>query len=132
MGRCIVSEQNERTAMNVDALPKPTAPALQKETTVGNYFVSNYPPFSFWKPDFVPELHAALERPPERGSGIEGRGNTEHETRSTPSTVHPQLSTPPFGLYVHIPFAASAVISAISKSIPTRIQPRFGNTWMQS
>src|SRR5262249_50237076 len=60
------------------------APALQKETTVGNYFVSNYPPFSFWKPDFVPQLHAALDRPP--------------------STLNTQPSTVPLGLYVHIPF----------------------------
>ena len=31
-------------------------PGSEKQTTVGNYFVSNYPPFSFWKPEFVPEL----------------------------------------------------------------------------
>src|SRR5437667_3766702 len=54
------------------------APPLQNETTVGNYFVSNYPPFSFWKPEFAPEILRALERPP------------------TPGT--------PLGLYVHIPF----------------------------
>src|SRR5438046_1613675 len=63
--------------------PKP-APPLQKETTVGNYFVSNYPPYSFWKPELVNEILAAIERPP--------------------STLNPQLSTPPLGLYVHIPF----------------------------
>ena len=57
--------------------PKP-APPLQKETTVGNYFVSNYPPYSFWKPDFTGELFAALERPPKPGT--------------------------PLGMYVHIPF----------------------------
>jgi len=60
------------------------APPLQKETTVGNYFVSNYPPYSFWKPEFVDELHAALERPP--------------------STSNHPLSTTPLGLYIHIPF----------------------------
>jgi oxygen-independent coproporphyrinogen-3 oxidase len=53
------------------------APPLQKETTVGNYFVSNYPPFSFWKPEFVSEVTQALERPP---------------------------ANIPLGLYVHIPF----------------------------
>src|SRR6185436_2857479 len=104
----IVSEQNERTAdngfMNVATTPRPTAPALQKETTVGNYFVSNYPPFSFWKPDFVPELHAALDRPPKQGSRVEGRGSREHGARSTPSSINPQLTTTPLGLYVHIPF----------------------------
>jgi oxygen-independent coproporphyrinogen-3 oxidase len=51
---------------------------LQKETTVGNYFVSNYPPFSFWKPERAGELLAAIERPP------------------APET--------PLGIYVHIPF----------------------------
>jgi oxygen-independent coproporphyrinogen III oxidase len=58
-------------------LPQP-APPLQKETTVGNYFVSNYPPFSFWKPERVGELEAALDRPPR------------------PET--------PLGIYAHIPF----------------------------
>jgi oxygen-independent coproporphyrinogen-3 oxidase len=56
----------------------PKAPPIQKETTVGNYFVSNYPPFSFWKPEFVPQLHDALERSPKPGTDL--------------------------GLYVHIPF----------------------------
>ena len=60
------------------------APPLQKETTVGNYFVSNYPPYSFWKPEFVDELHAALERPP--------------------STINHPPSATPLGLYIHIPF----------------------------
>ncbi len=67
---------------------KAPAPPIQKETTAGNYFVSNYPPFSFWKPEFVPELLAALERPP----------GTPH---SAPRTPH---STPLLGIYAHIPF----------------------------
>ncbi|MEO8425747.1 MAG: coproporphyrinogen-III oxidase family protein [Verrucomicrobiota bacterium] len=59
--------------------PEPvTAPPLEKQTTVGNYFVSNYPPFSFWKPEDVGELYAALERPPVPGT--------------------------PLGIYLHIPF----------------------------
>src|ERR1700733_12995265 len=59
--------------------PVPTpSPALQKQTTVGNYFVSNYPPFSFWKPELVPDVFAALERPPAPGT--------------------------PLGVYLHIPF----------------------------
>ncbi|MBC8002572.1 MAG: coproporphyrinogen III oxidase family protein [Opitutaceae bacterium] len=53
-------------------------PAQQKETTVGNYFVSNYPPFSFWKQDAVGEIHAAMDRPPKPGT--------------------------PLGIYLHIPF----------------------------
>ena len=59
------------------------APPLEKQTTVGNYFVSNYPPFSFWKPEFVPEVYAAMDR--------------------APSTINHQPSTT-LGLYVHIPF----------------------------
>ena len=73
---------------SVDSIGAPAsraaAPALQKETTVGNYFVSNYPPFSFWKPEFVPGFLAALERPP---------------LRPTPSAL-----PTPLGLYCHIPF----------------------------
>lgn len=47
-------------------------------TEVGNYFVSNYPPFSQWKPEFVPEALEALAQAPR----IED----------------------PLGLYLHIPF----------------------------
>jgi oxygen-independent coproporphyrinogen III oxidase len=54
------------------------APPMQKETTVGNYFVSNYPPFSFWKPECVGEVEAAMMRPPKPGT--------------------------PLGIYLHIPF----------------------------
>jgi oxygen-independent coproporphyrinogen-3 oxidase len=54
------------------------APPLHHETTAGNYFVSNYPPFSFWKPEFTPQFTAALESPPKLGT--------------------------PLGLYTHIPF----------------------------
>lgn len=53
-------------------------PPLEKQTTVGNYFVSNYPPFSFWKPERTGDLLAALERPPAPGN--------------------------PLGIYLHIPF----------------------------
>src|SRR5499427_2633614 len=63
------------------AIPVPVpanAPPNQKQTTAGNYFVSNYPPFSFWKPEAVDELYAALERPPQPGTDL--------------------------GVYLHIPF----------------------------
>ena len=50
----------------------------QEKTGLGNYFVANYPPFSSWKPAFLPDAQAALERPPEPGT--------------------------PLGLYLHIPF----------------------------
>lgn len=49
-----------------------------EETTVGSYFVSNYPPYSFWSPKYAPEAHAALERVPTAGA--------------------------PLGVYLHIPF----------------------------
>jgi len=55
-----------------------TSSTQQTGTEVGNYFVSNYPPFSQWKPEYVPEAIRALEQPP----------RTED----------------PLGLYIHIPF----------------------------
>ncbi len=55
-----------------------TTNTSQTTTEVGNYFVSNYPPFSQWKPEYVSEAIAALDQPP----------RTED----------------PFGLYLHIPF----------------------------
>jgi len=48
------------------------------ETEVGNYFVSNYPPYSFWKPEYAGEALAALGRPPVPGAAL--------------------------GVYLHIPF----------------------------
>ena len=50
-------------------------------TEVGNYFVANYPPFSLWKREHVPEILAALDREP----------------------GHPE----PLGLYLHLPFCRS-------------------------
>jgi len=60
-----------------------TTPPIRHETTAGNYFVANYPPFAFWKKEAVPEFLDALNRPP--------------------STLNHQPSTP-LGLYTHIPF----------------------------
>jgi len=34
---------------------------LDKETKGGSYFVSNYPPYSFWSANYLGEAHAALE-----------------------------------------------------------------------
>src|SRR5271157_2145231 len=56
--------------------PAPVQP--DKQTGVGNYFVANYPPFSFWTPEHLPDAEAALARPPAPGT--------------------------PLGLYLHIPF----------------------------
>ncbi len=50
----------------------------QEKTGLGNYFVANYPPFSFWTPDGLTAAQRALQTP------------------SAPET--------PLGLYLHIPF----------------------------
>ncbi len=50
----------------------------EEATTAGNYFISNYPPYSFWTRDHAHEAHAALERTPAPGT--------------------------PLGIYLHIPF----------------------------
>lgn len=54
-----------------------TAANDPNQTTVGNVFVSNYPPYSFWSADHVPALLSRLEKP---------------------------AADPEFGLYVHLPF----------------------------
>jgi oxygen-independent coproporphyrinogen-3 oxidase len=48
------------------------------KTEVGSYFIANYPPFSTWRPENLPDVEAALHSPP------------------VPKT--------PLGLYLHIPF----------------------------
>ena len=70
--------------MSATATQTDARPPIEKQTTVGNYFVSNYPPFSFWKPDHVPEVMAALERPP--------------------ALIGPAGQPAPLGVYLHIPF----------------------------
>jgi oxygen-independent coproporphyrinogen-3 oxidase len=52
--------------------------AAQEQTGLGNYFVANYPPFSFWKPAHLDRAQQSLNTPPR------------------PDT--------PLGLYLHIPF----------------------------
>lgn len=47
------------------------------KTEVGNYFISNYPPFSCWKPELVETVRQAMSSPP---------------------------TAVPLGLYLHIPF----------------------------
>ncbi|MGN6547929.1 MAG: coproporphyrinogen-III oxidase family protein [Aureliella sp.] len=48
------------------------------KTDVGSYFISNYPPFSQWKKELLPEVVKAMNEPPRAGV--------------------------PLGLYLHIPF----------------------------
>jgi oxygen-independent coproporphyrinogen-3 oxidase len=62
--------------MTTDVL-NTTGPA--EATEVGSYFIANYPPFSQWKPEFLPDFLAALDAP-------------------APRPDHP------LGLYLHIPF----------------------------
>ena len=68
-----MSEQLKRTT------PEPaTTRTDAQETEVGSVFVSNYPPYSFWGEEYVPEAIKALNSPP------------------TPEAT--------LGLYLHIPF----------------------------
>jgi oxygen-independent coproporphyrinogen-3 oxidase len=53
--------------------------AEEDATEVGSYFIANYPPFSQWKPEHVPQIVAALAAPPRNAEA-------------------------PLGLYLHIPF----------------------------
>jgi oxygen-independent coproporphyrinogen III oxidase len=62
--------------MNQD--PSPSAPAKKSSTLAGNYFISNYPPFSFWSEDQKLEVEVALNSEPVPGTKL--------------------------GLYHHIPF----------------------------
>ena len=52
--------------------------AHDEKTKVGNYFVSNYPPYSFWKGEHVPAVARML--------------------------ASPAPAETPLGIYVHIPF----------------------------
>jgi oxygen-independent coproporphyrinogen-3 oxidase len=58
-------------------LPDPNPPPPDPPE-LGNLFVANYPPFSFWSGEELPRVHAALAAPPRPGTD--------------------------FGLYLHLPF----------------------------
>jgi oxygen-independent coproporphyrinogen-3 oxidase len=60
-----------------EAPTSPAAPA-KSSTLAGNYFISNYPPFSFWSEDQKFQVEQALDTPPAPGAKL--------------------------GLYHHIPF----------------------------
>ena len=64
--------------MQVVTIGNRTDEPPKEETREGNYFVSNYPPFSFWKPERAREAIAALDQTP--------------------------VADTPLGIYVHIPF----------------------------
>jgi len=61
------------TSTSTSPHPEPDSP----QTTVGNYFVSNYPPYSFWSEEHLPAVEHLLEQPP---------------------------GDPRLGLYIHVPF----------------------------
>ncbi len=62
----------------IHAEPATAAKHDWKETEVGSVFVSNYPPYSFWKPDYLPKAFEALNAKPRQDATL--------------------------GLYLHIPF----------------------------
>ncbi|MDA8016778.1 MAG: coproporphyrinogen III oxidase family protein [Thermoanaerobaculia bacterium] len=68
------STPEKRPPVNFSDARGPSA----SETEVGSVFVSNYPPFSAWQADALPEYEDVIEQAPERASEL--------------------------GLYLHIPF----------------------------
>ena len=64
--------------MQVVMIGNRTGEPPNEATREGNYFVSNYPPFSFWKPERAHEASAALDQTPAADTLL--------------------------GIYVHIPF----------------------------
>jgi len=44
---------------------EPASGAAAEKTTVGNYFISNYPPYSFWNEGALGALEQRLQAPPE-------------------------------------------------------------------
>ncbi len=54
------------------------------KTEVGSYFISNYPPYSQWTAEALPQVRTALDAPPVAPPG--------------------QSEPAPLGLYLHIPF----------------------------
>src|SRR5436189_5649703 len=44
--------------------------STQEKTGLGNYFVANYPPFSAWKPAFLPDARRALASAPRPGTRL--------------------------------------------------------------
>ena len=66
------------TTLNQTVKTLPSIGEADRDTKAGNYFVSNYPPFSFWTPENVHQAHEAIDTPPDPDA--------------------------PLGMYVHIPF----------------------------
>src|SRR5487761_1561374 len=75
IGNALLSEQYDEDPMTTGSAKDV---CLEEETTVGSYFVSNYPPYSFWSPERVGDAYGVLDRAPARQSAL--------------------------GIYLHIPF----------------------------
>ncbi len=73
-----MSSSSKDSSGVIDKLKIPLAAEAQDQTEVGNYFVANYPPFSFWDQDQKQEVHDVLNSP-------------------TPEDTN-------LGIYFHIPF----------------------------
>lgn len=73
-----MSDTQAATPMPILPVTTSTVTPATGTTEVGSYFVSNYPPFSQWQTDFVPEALSAFASEPNRDV--------------------------PLGLYLHIPF----------------------------
>ncbi len=57
------------------------------KTEVGSYFISNYPPYSQWNTEMIPQVLDAFGQTPQ-----------------APKADEQGLELPPLGLYLHIPF----------------------------
>ncbi len=72
------STNSDATTSELKVISQPGSNGNEEATGGGSYFVSNYPPYSFWTAAGVSEAHSAMNRPP------------------APET--------PLGVYIHIPF----------------------------
>lgn len=70
MNWCTAALENVSCHMSTVIEAPPTTEKKPHATEAGNYFVSNYPPFSFWKPDYVPALENVLARPAPKDTNL--------------------------------------------------------------
>ena len=75
------------------------------DTKAGNYFIANYPPFSFWNDKDIPCVDSLLNSP-------------------SPGTA-------PLGLYYHIPFVESVVTFVTFVSTRIKIPQMYAAILMQ-
>ena len=90
--------------MNDSSFVKPDLETLD-DTKAGNYFIANYPPFSFWSEKDLPCVESMLASP-------------------TPGLA-------PLGLYYHVPFCRKLATFATFGCTPIKIPPMSVATWRQ-